>query len=136
MQAVRHLLAQRHVTMLICAATLLMKLLVPAGYMIGNDYGRMTITICSGVTPAAMTVDMPEMHGDMADPGKSKDHGKAEMPCVFTGLTMAALNAVQLELLIVALAFTTTSGLRPRSTSVETPRYALLPWPRGPPFPF
>ena len=40
MQAIRHLLAQRHLAVLICAAALLLKLLVPTGYMIDSDHGK------------------------------------------------------------------------------------------------
>jgi len=102
----RHLLAQRHLAVLICAATLLLKLLVPIGYMIASDHGRMTITICSGTAPRAMTMDMLGMHGDLADQGQSKDHGKAEMPCAFSGLSAAMLGStdpVQLAALIVSI---------------------------------
>ena len=53
MQVVRHLLAQRRLAVLICAAALLMKLLVPAGYMIGNDHGRLSIILCSGIAAPA-----------------------------------------------------------------------------------
>lgn len=85
MHAVRHLLTQRHLAVLICAATLLLKLLVPTGYMIDNDHGRMTVTICSGTAPPTMTTEMPGMHGNMPDHGESKDHGKAEIPCASQG---------------------------------------------------
>lgn len=67
--------------MLICAAALVLKLLVPTGYMIDNSHGRITITVCSGTGPATMTMEMPSMDHSMPDHGK-KDHGKAEMPCL------------------------------------------------------
>jgi hypothetical protein len=46
---VRRLLAKPYLAVLICAATLLLKLLVPTGYKIANDHGRFAITICSGI---------------------------------------------------------------------------------------
>jgi len=104
-QAIRHLLAQRHLAVLICAATLLLKLLVPTGYMIDSDHGRIAITICSGTAPAAMTMDMPGMHGEMPDHGKSKDHGKAEMPCAFAGLSAAVLGPIDPIQLAALIAF-------------------------------
>jgi len=133
MYAVRHLLTQRHLTVLICAATLLLKLLVPTGYMIDNDHGRIVITICSGVVPAAMTMDMPGMHGDMPDHGKSKDHGKAEMPCAFAGLSAGmtgAIDPIQLAALIV---FTLALGLIASSTPAPSCPTHLRPPLRGPP---
>ncbi len=133
MQAVRHLLAQRHLAVLLCAATLLLKLLIPIGYMVDSDHGRIIITICSGTAPRPMTMEMPGMHGDMPDHGKSKDHGKAEMPCAFSGLSAAMLgpiDPVQLAALIVfilALGLTATISLAP-----SRPAY-LRPPLRGPP---
>lgn len=133
MQAVRHLLAQRHLAVLLCAATLLLKLLIPTGYMIDNDHGRIAITICSGTGPATMMMETPAMHDDMHDNGKSKDHGEAEMPCAFSGLSAAMLGSIdpaQLTALIVfilALGFVATIPPAP-----ARPAY-LRPPLRGPP---
>lgn len=127
MQAIRHFLAQRHLAVLLCAATLLLKLLVPTGYMIDSDHGRITITICPGATPRTMTMEMPGMHGDMPD------HGKAEMPCAFSGLPAAMLgsiNPVQLAALIVfILALGLIATIPP---ALSRPAY-LRPPLRGPP---
>lgn len=133
-QAVRHLLAQRHFAVLLCAATLLLKLMVPTGYMIDSDHGRFTVTICSGTAPRTMTMDMPGMHGDMADDhGKSKDHGKAEMPCAFSGLSAAMLGSidpVQLAALIIFILALSRIATVPPAPS--RPAY-LRPPLRGPP---
>lgn len=126
-------MARRHFAVLICAATLLLKLLVPTGYMIGNDHGRITITICSGTAPRTMTMEMSGMHGDMPDHGKSKDHGKAEMPCAFSGLSAAMIGTVDpiqfaaLIVFILALGLITTTPPAP-----SRPAY-LRPPLRGPP---
>lgn len=133
MQAVRQLLAQRHFAVLLCAVTLLLKLLVPTGYMIDNDHGRMTVTICSGFGPATVTMDMPGMHGDMPDHGKSKDHGKAEMPCAFSGFSAAMLGSidpVQVAALIVFIQALGLIAIVPPPPS--RPAY-LRPPLRGPP---
>lgn len=122
MQAVRQLLAQRHFAVLICAAALLLKLLVPTGYMIGSDHGHIAITICSGVAPATMAMDMPGMHGDMAGHDKSKDHGKAEMPCAFSALSAAMTAAIDPIQLAALIAFVMAIGLAG----------VLLPAPYGP----
>ncbi len=134
MKAIRHFLAQRHLAVLLCAATLLLKLLVPTGYMIDNESGRMTVTICSGFGPATMTMDMLGMHGDMTDRGQSKDRGKAEMPCAFSGLSAAMLGSidpVQLAALIVfILALGRIATIPP---TLSRPAH-LRPPLRGPPF--
>ncbi len=136
MQAIRHLLAQRHFALLICAATLLLKLIVPTGYMMASDHGRLTITICSGsASPATMTAmaEMPSMHGDIADHGQSEDHSKAEMPCAFSGLSAAALAAVDPIQLAALLAFVMSVGLYGLATLPPSRRAQLKPPSRGPP---
>ena len=95
--------------MLICTVTLLLKLLVPTGYMIDGDHGRPAITICSGTAPAA-AMAMPGMYGDMPDHGKLKDHGKAEMPCPFSGLSAAVLGAIDPVQLAALIAFVLAAG--------------------------
>lgn len=133
MQAVRHLLAQRHLAVLICAATLLLKLLVPTGYMIDSDHGRITITICSGTAPRTMTMEMPGMHGDMPDHGKSKDHGKAEMPCAFSGLSAAMLGAIDPIQFATLIAFVLALGLIATVPPAPSRPTYLRPPLRGPP---
>ncbi len=134
------LLAQRHLALLICGAALLLKLLVPAGYMIGDYQGAITVTICSGMASETMTLpvtgmsgDMAEMHGAMPDHGKPREHGKGEMPCVYSGLSAQSLAAVDTVLLLAALAVVAALTLRavPASTARIAPY--LRPPLRGPP---
>ena len=133
MLTIRRLLAQRYFAVLVCAATLLLKLLVPAGYMIGSEHGRITIELCSGVAPRAVTMAMPGMHGDMPDHGKSQDHGKAEMPCAFAGLSAATLGAIDPVQLVALIAFVMAIGLSPAVQPATVRRGYLRPPLRGPP---
>jgi hypothetical protein len=130
---VRRLLAQRYFAVLVCAAMLLLKLLVPAGYMIGSEHGRITIELCSGVAPRAVTMAMPRMHGDMPDHGKSQDHGRAEMPCAFAGLSAASLSAIDPIQLVTLIAFVMAVGLLPTVQPATVRRGHLRPPLRGPP---
>lgn len=133
MQAIRHLLAQRHLAVLICAATMLLRLLVPTGYMIDNAQSGLAITICSGTVPASMAIGMPEMHGDMPEHGKSKDHGKAQMPCAFSSLSTAALGSIDPIQLAALIAFVLAVA-RIATCLPPPPRSAYLRPPlRGPP---
>lgn len=131
MQAIRHLLGQRHLALLICAATLLLKVLVPVGYMIDGASGR--IAICSGSAATRMTVEMPGMHGDMPDDPKPKDHGKTEMPCAFSGLSASMMGAIDPLQLAALIAF--VMALRLIAVTPPTPpRWIYLRPPlRGPP---
>ena len=134
-QAVRHLLAQRYFAVLVCAATLLLKVLVPTGYMIDNDHGRIAITICSGTAPQKMTMTMavPGMHGAMPDHGKSKGHGKAEMPCAFSGLSAAMLGAIDPVQLAAMIVFILALGLIATIPPAPSRPAYLRPPLRGPP---
>lgn len=128
--AVRRLIAQRRLAVLLCVATLALKLLVPTGFMIGSQHGRITIELCSGVQPP--TTAMAGMHGDMPDHGK-QDHGKAEMPCAFSGLSAASLGAVDPIQLAVLIAFIMAIGVSPAVLPAVARRSYLRPPLRGPP---
>lgn len=131
----RQLLAQRHLAILLCAAVLLLKLLVPTGYMIAADGGRLAITICSGTTPSAAptTMTMPGMHGTMPDHGKTKEHGKAEMPCAFSGLSAAALRAIDPIQLAALIALILALGITITMLPAPSQAVYLRPPLRGPP---
>jgi hypothetical protein len=110
--AIRHFLAQRHLAVLICAATLLLKLLVPTGYMIDSDHGRIAITICSGIAPATMAT---------------------EMPCGFSGLSAAMTGAIDPIQLAALIAFVLAIGMTLIVLPTPARRiYLRLPL-RGPP---
>ncbi len=148
MTAFRRLLAHRSLAVLVCLAALAMKLLVPSGYMIASEHGRIAITICPGVSTQAQGSSMPadmEMGAGMAmsagmadhampqDHGSSKEHGKTEMPCAFSSLSAQVLGAVDPFLMIVAVAFAMAIGLRAvRPLARPRTRY-LRPPLRGPP---
>ena len=140
--AFRRLLAQRRFVVLLCAATLLLKLLIPTGYMIANENGHPAITICSGIAPENMAMAMPGMHDDTPDHGKNgygktghgkKDHGRAEMPCAFSGLSVASLGAIDPIQLAALVAFILSAGLFPAMLSARRERSHLRPPLRGPP---
>jgi hypothetical protein len=144
--AIRSLLAQRRFALLLCFATLLLKLVVPTGYMIASDAGRPSIVLCSGVEPKSAPKQMSGMrgampghedsgshHGQPEDHERTGDHGKSEMPCAFAGLSAAALSAIDPLQLAALIAFVMAIGLAgvvlpPLSASAH-----LRPPLRGPP---
>lgn len=133
MQAIRHLLAQRHLAVLICAAALLLRLVVPTGYMIDAAHGRLSITLCGGTAPVAMMMEMPGMHGTTPDHGKADDHGKAQMPCAFSSLSAAALGAIDPIQLAALIAFIVATGLVVTYAPAPARPAHLRPPLRGPP---
>lgn len=136
MQLIRRLvLAHRHFAALICVAALALRIVIPTGYMISVDHGRMTVTSCSGIArqqPSA-AMDMPGMDHAMPDHGTSKDHSKAGMPCAFAALSAQALGALDPDLLVAALAFVAMLALYGWSPTIVRSAPYLRPHLRGPP---
>ena len=137
---IRTLLAQRRFAVLICAAALLLKLLVPTGYMIESSHGRLTVAVCPGTVPTAAVTEMAGMDRSMPDHGqehgkdhRKQDHGKAELPCAFSGLSAAALDAIDPVQLAILIAFVTASGLFVLVSLVPSDATWLRPPLRGPP---
>lgn len=146
MHAFRHLLAQRHLALLILGAALLLKLLVPTGYMIDASDGRLSVIMCPGVAPqpaepAAMHGAMGGHHQAMADHGApthhdgSGQHGQVEMPCAFAGLSAAALGAIDPIQLAALIAFVLAIGLAAVVPPAPVRAVYLRPPLRGPPAP-
>ncbi len=133
MRAIRQLLAQRHLAVLLCAATLLLRVLVPTGYMIGTAHGDPAIILCPGTVPAATGAAMPGMRGDMHEHGDTGDHGKAQQPCAFAGLSAAMLGAIDPIQLAALIAFVLTLGRVATPPPVPTQPGYLRPPLRGPP---
>lgn len=157
MTAIRSLIAQRHLAALLCVAALLLKLVIPSGYMIGEAQGHMAVVLCPGTMPVADVMphmpsgDMAMMHGtshaalpdhvgpdhvgpDHGGAGHSDgQHSRAEMPCAFAGLSAAALAAVDPIQLVALLAFVLATGFVAVTAIVRSDPSYLRPPLRGPP---
>ena len=141
----RLILCHRALAVLICAVALAVKLLVPAGYMIGDAGGRTVMILCPGAAmpaaaaaaAAATATATPMDHGGMAthaagdDAGKA--HGMAEPPCAFAGLAAPALAAADPLLLAIAIAYGLAVALRPVRVASRAAAPHLRPPLRGPP---
>lgn len=141
MFAIRHLLAHRRLAVPICAAALLMKLLVPTGFMIATDHGRLSIVVCPGTVPskpgaAPMVMGDHAAMADHAGSGRDDapgDHGEPELPCAFAGLSAASLGAVDPVQLAALVAFVMGLGLAALPLPSLPRRQHLRPPLRGPP---
>lgn len=106
---------------------LLMKLVVPAGFMPVADNGRMIISICSGAGPMVLSVPGQSKTDDSGHPGKS------EQPCAFTGLSASSLAAADPVVLAAAILFILALGLRPVLVLMPLAPAYLWPPTTGPP---
>jgi hypothetical protein len=131
----RLLLNHRQLAAWVLACALVMKILVPAGFMPVVSGGHVTIEICGGIAPA-QTVMTPmramAMPGMAHHSGKS-DHQEREMPCAFSGLSAPSLAAVDPVLLAIAIAFIVGLVRHVRTAVPIAAQPYLRPPLRGPP---
>lgn len=121
-----HIFTHRGWAAWLFAAALLMKLLVPAGFMPAASAGTITIELCTGA--GAQTITIPGEHQD-----EQGGHGKTGSPCIFAGLGAPLLAAADPVLLALALAFVVATAFRLAVAPVTTALAYLRPPPRGPP---
>lgn len=106
---------------------LLIKALIPAGYMLGEKTGHVfTVTICGDASGQTLTKQIEV-------PGESGAHAKAEVKCVWGLLAMAALGGADVLLLAAALAFILALGIGASRAAPTSRRAHLRPPLRGPP---
>lgn len=119
--------------LLVC--TLLLKLLVPFGYMPVASGGGLAIVLCPGVVEAVEQPAMAGMHHGSAerDGVGGSGHAKADMPCAFAGLGAPALAAADAVLLAGAIVFIILRATRARITAPPATRTRLRPPLRAPP---
>lgn len=116
---------------LLIALAVAVKALVPAGYMIDTRTDYLTVIICSGAE-AHSTVSIP-IERESAPGDQHQGKSGTESPCLFAGLSLAALGGADLPLLAVAIAFVLALGFAPVSLPPLRQARHLLPLSHGPP---
>jgi len=111
------------------AAALLLKVLIPAGFMPGMANGMMMVQLCTGQGAQTVMMEIPGKAGDH-DKGDDK---RAEIPCAFSGLSAPTLAAADPVLLAVAISFIIATAFRAFSRPDLRRRVYLRPPLRGPP---
>ncbi|MFA5490905.1 MAG: hypothetical protein WC284_17125, partial [Candidimonas sp.] len=98
----RHIHRYRWLSAALIMAALLVRMLVPVGYMPGTADGAFVLRPCDGLrammgavaADAAMTSD-DYVHADHGDAqGDGAGHGKLQSPCAFSGLAIPSLAAI------------------------------------------
>jgi len=111
-------------------ASLLVKLLVPAGFMPALSNGLLVIQICTGQGAQTVMLDVSQEAGDHQE---GDHHKKAEMPCAFSGLSAPALAGAHPILLAIAIAFIIATSFRAAPPLIPWRRVYLRPPSQGPP---
>ena len=126
------LLRHRALAIMLVAAALCLKALVPAGYMLEARHKVLTVTVCMDSQGHSVTRDIvvPMKGSPAGDAARHADAGKA---CGWSSLAMDALGGADAPLLAAALAFIFALGFAP--LAAPRPRRAvwLRPPLRGPP---
>lgn len=123
-------LRHRALALLLVAATLCLKAVVPTGYMIGHQSKTLTVLICGdGMDRAAaqqLAIPLPGEPGD----GAAKQ-GKGD--CPYGALSMASLAGADPAQLALALTFILALGFAAASPNLFRRIDHLRPPLRGPP---
>lgn len=138
----------RSLAALILVAALMIRILVPSGFMPVVAQGGITIVPCSGIVqqPAQTAMAMPGMvHHEMARmahagtathaPAAPNQHegSGADTSCIFAGLAMPAVAGADPLLLVIALAFLMLLAARVPTRPSLGAALRLRPPLRGPP---
>ncbi|HLU91457.1 MAG TPA: hypothetical protein VKZ46_02625 [Pedomonas sp.] len=112
------------------AAALLMKVMVPAGFMTSMNGGGLSVQLCTayGVQTVVLTPD-----GQIKSTDASPTEGAMEAPCAFAGHGAPLLSGASPALLAVAIAFILATSLRPVKTAPQLQPFFLRPPAIGPP---
>lgn len=135
-----HLRQHRVVAAWLLTLALLLKVIVPSGYMVDASGGSIGLVLCSGMAPTTVAsthvMAMPGMaHHVTHDTGhEGKKNGQTtEQPCAFAGLNAVSLAATDPILLALAIAFVIAIVFRQVSQKPVLTRAYLRPPLRGPP---
>ncbi|MBC2669026.1 DUF2946 family protein [Novosphingobium piscinae] len=128
------LLRHRALALLVLAAALCLKAVVPAGYMLDSGANTITIRLCNDASgpaaPATIAIPLEKKGAGHPDEAAGKQAAPA---CPYSALTFAVLGSTPPVLLALALAFLLTLGFAPvRVPRAQRPAY-LRPPLRAPP---
>lgn len=108
---------------LLVALALVIKAMIPAGYMLGTQDKILTVLICTDASGEHLTKQITLPGSD-----KSEGRSKASDVCPYASLSLASLDSGDMPFIALALAFILLLGF----ASVRIPRLACLPYVRPP----
>lgn len=124
------LMRHRALALIVVMAALCMKIVVPSGYMIGQNSKVFTIEICDGAFGSSTfkQIEIP-----MKEAGGESGHKQGKAECPFASLSMASMTGADPSLLVLALAFILALGFAPAPIPRPKRVHYLRPPLRGPP---
>ena len=124
-------LKHQHLAFLLVAAALVTKAVIPIGFMLMPSNGTIMVSICSGQGPQMVALDLGK--GSADHNGDHQGDKKADHPCAFSSLSMAAATGADIALLALAIAYVLALGFLPVATRQGRLHSRLRPPLRAPP---
>ena len=123
---------QRSLLMVIFALALLVRAVIPAGFMVSPSSLKLTVQICADGAPGqtSIQVEVPLSKGGQRD---KSDHGQKSGPCAFSALSMASMAQDHRPLSIVALATIIATIITNGAPHLQQQAHHPRPPLRGPP---
>lgn len=125
-------LVTRHprIAAMVVAVSLLLRILIPSGFMPTVSGEHVLISICSGIEQSSVEVSLPASTSrDVGD----HSQGKSAALCAYSGLLGSSLAAVDVVLLAAGMPIAIAVGLVPKLRPPLTVADHLRPPLRGPP---
>lgn len=133
MHSLRACLARhRALVTILIVATLWMKALIPAGFMLGHGERVLTVEICADSQGGHLTRQIV-LPADGKSGGQQGERGQADSICPFSALAFAGIGGAEPALLALALAFILTLGFAAVRAARPARQTRLRPPLRGPP---
>lgn len=118
--------ANRKLAALLLAAALLLRILVPAGFMPLIDHGRMIVGVCNGMGVSKMVIEIPGL--------EHKSQGNdAQKSCAFSDLSLPSLAGADPLVIAALIVFILALGLTFAVQQPPVGAVRLRPPLRGPP---
>lgn len=124
----------RYLAILLAGAALLMKVLVPAGFMPTVSNGTLLVQLCSGLgVTQTVVIEIPGL-GDHDNGNGNDQHDADGQPCAFSGMAVYGLAGADPILLAIAIAFILAAAFRIEQQLILWHGLYLRPPSQGPPF--
>lgn len=121
---------RRLLAFLVIMAALCMKVVVPNGFMIGQNPKVLTVQICDEITG---NQSVKHLVIPMKDGGSESSHKQGKGECPFASLSMASMTGADPALLALALVYILALGFAPARIPLPKRVSYLRPPLRGPP---
>lgn len=118
----------RALALLLLTCALLVKALLPQGYMVGGADKQISVQLCfDGISHKSISIAIPGKGDSKPAKAPASEH------CAFGALSMTALGGADAPLIALALLFILAAGFAPLYRVLHSNKAQIRPPLRGPP---